>query len=79
MKWKQDRYFDSNDPDNPHPWYGPCDGLGPDETCCVCTGLYGHPDGSVSDGHGTVYRKAPLMTRLQRAWAALRQVPHAIR
>lgn len=72
MRWKQVRYFDSSDADNPHPWYGPCDMMGPDLTCCECQGLMGHPDGSVSVLRtGEVVRKAPLTTRLRRAWAAL--------
>lgn len=78
-RWKQDRYFDSGEVGNPHPGYGGCDGFGPDGTCCECTGLYGHQDGSVSDGKGNVYRKAPLLLRIRRAWQALRQASRAIR
>lgn len=31
-----DRYFQADNPDNPHPWYGPCDALAPDHGCCEC-------------------------------------------
>lgn len=70
-RWKQVRYFDSADIDNPHPYYGGCDAMGPDGTCCECTGLYAHLDGSVSDGSGNIRRKAPFHIRLQLAWHAL--------
>jgi len=35
----QKRYFNSGDGDNPHPWYGPCDGFGPFETCAECNSI----------------------------------------
>jgi hypothetical protein len=79
-RYTQERYFDSNDPDNPHrSWYGPCDAMGPDGTCSACTGLIGHIDGSVSVlDTGKIVRKSPLRTRLSRAWDILRQTPKAV-
>ena len=78
-RFHQARYFDSGDPDNPHPYYGPCDGFGPDETCAECTGMFGHDDGSVSTRDGKIVRRAPLPLRIKRAWSALRGVAAALR
>lgn len=77
-RWTQDKFFNAGEEGNPHPWYGPCDGFGPDGTCCECQQAFGHEDGSVTAMHTKeVLRRAPLRTRLKRAWIALRQVPHA--
>ncbi len=33
---RQKKYFDIDDADNPHPWYGGCDMMGPRLTCAEC-------------------------------------------
>lgn len=72
-RYKQDRYFDSDDPENPHGrWYGPCDGFGPDNVCSACSGLIGRTDGSIVNLEGKVIRKADWRHRLQHAWWSLR-------
>lgn len=54
-----------------HPWYGPCDAFGPNETCSQCTGLLERIDGSVMNRDGNIVRKRPLRVRLRAAWREL--------
>jgi hypothetical protein len=71
--YHQDRFFEASDADNPHPWYGPCDAFGPNETCCECQGAIERIDGSIVATRGAeVLAKARLFNRMKRAWAALR-------
>jgi hypothetical protein len=41
---------------DPHPWYGPCDGWGPDGGCSECSGLVEHNDGSRTRIHDGALR-----------------------
>lgn len=59
--------------DNPHPDYGPCDGFGPNGSCCECSGVIERNDGSWVETHtGRVVKKPPLLTRIKAAWVVLR-------
>lgn len=73
MRYTQPKYFNSGDPDNPHPRYGPCDGFGPDGTCSECTGLIGRADGSIIAWDGRLVRRRPLLTRLRSAVRELKR------
>lgn len=64
-------YRTSTTEPEPHPWYGGCDGFGPNGTCSECTGIVERNDGAWVQGEAVV-KKPPLSRRLKAAWNALR-------
>lgn len=37
--------------DYPHPWYGPCDAFGPNDSCAECSGWIARDDGTCIPTH----------------------------
>lgn len=51
-----------------HERYGPCDAMGPKESCSQCSGILERIDGSWVDAFdGKILRKPPIFSRMRKA------------